>query len=58
MSDWQWWLIWVVVAGHIVWSAVNWWMYLDAKRIRREAEDMLRERRMVQQWHEVKWGER
>lgn len=51
MSDLQWWLIWVVVAGHIVWSAMNWWMYLDVKRIRREAEDML-------QWHEVKWGDR
>ena len=52
------WVFWVWVALHLIWTAVNWTLYLDAKRIRREAEDMLRERRMVQQWHEVKWGER
>lgn len=52
------WVFWVWVALHLIWTVVNWTLYLDAKRMRREAEDMLRERRMVQQWHEVKWGER
>ena len=51
MSDLQWWLIWVVGAVHLVWSALNLLAHLEARRIRREAEDML-------QWHEVKWGER
>lgn len=58
MSDWQWWLVWAVLAVHLAWSALNLWAHLEARRIRREAEDMLRERRMLQQWHEVKWGER
>lgn len=58
MSDVQWWLGWAVIAVHLVWSALNLWAHLEAKRIRREAEDLLRERRMQQQWHAVKWGER
>lgn len=47
MSDVQWWLVWAVIAVHLVWSACNWGLYFGAKRKERRASNLVAEARRI-----------